>query len=310
MTSSRRHDRARARPAAVLWDMDGTLVDTEPYWIDCEFELVEAHGGTWNLDHAHAIVGSDLLESAHYIRKHGGVDLPIEEIVNQTARWCDRPRSTQDAVAAGCPRSAGGTSRREDSMRARDDVVATVGRCDRRRTAERLVRRHDRRRRGSPRQTASRAVSRRARGARGLAARCVALEDSPTGVRSATAAGCHVIVIPHIVDVPTGRGHRQVESLTDLQRRQPAGHEAATSSRSVPCCRARRAGSCRGRRRRAPSRSASAASDRHPRRRVGSLLRAARSEGEPGDQRQIAASGVAGLVLGAGGDDDHHQRTT
>ena len=37
--------------------MDGTLVDTEPYWIDCEFELVEAHGGTWNLDHAHAIVG-------------------------------------------------------------------------------------------------------------------------------------------------------------------------------------------------------------------------------------------------------------
>ena len=32
---------------------------------------------------------------------------------------------------------------------------------------------------------------------------CVALEDSPTGVRSATAAGCHVIAIPHIVDVPT-----------------------------------------------------------------------------------------------------------
>jgi phosphoglycolate phosphatase-like HAD superfamily hydrolase len=33
-------------PAAVLWDMDGTLVDTEPYWIDAEYELVERHGGT------------------------------------------------------------------------------------------------------------------------------------------------------------------------------------------------------------------------------------------------------------------------
>ena len=33
-------------PAAVLWDMDGTLVDTEPYWIECEYALVEAHGGT------------------------------------------------------------------------------------------------------------------------------------------------------------------------------------------------------------------------------------------------------------------------
>ena len=61
MTSSRRTDRTRGRPAAVLWDMDGTLVDTEPYWIECEYELVEAHGGTWSQDHAHAIVGSDLL---------------------------------------------------------------------------------------------------------------------------------------------------------------------------------------------------------------------------------------------------------
>ena len=35
-----------APPAAVLWDMDGTLVDTEPYWMECEHELVREFGGT------------------------------------------------------------------------------------------------------------------------------------------------------------------------------------------------------------------------------------------------------------------------
>ena len=34
-------------PAAVLWDMDGTLVDTEPYWIETEQALAARHGGTW-----------------------------------------------------------------------------------------------------------------------------------------------------------------------------------------------------------------------------------------------------------------------
>src|SRR4051794_41931989 len=83
MSSTSRSDRTRGRPAAVLWDMDGTLVDTEPYWIECEFELVEAHGGTGSMDHPHAIVGSDLQESGGYIKEHGGVDLPIDEIVNE-----------------------------------------------------------------------------------------------------------------------------------------------------------------------------------------------------------------------------------
>ena len=46
-------------PAAVLWDMDGTLVDTEPYWFAAEYEVVEEFGGTWSDEHAHLLVGSD-----------------------------------------------------------------------------------------------------------------------------------------------------------------------------------------------------------------------------------------------------------
>ena len=70
-----------SKPAAVLWDMDGTLVDTEPYWIEVEQELVEVHGGTWSQEHAMALVGNDLLDSGRYIREHGGVDLEPAEIV-------------------------------------------------------------------------------------------------------------------------------------------------------------------------------------------------------------------------------------
>jgi beta-phosphoglucomutase-like phosphatase (HAD superfamily) len=69
------------QPAAVLWDMDGTIVDTEPYWFAAEFEIVEMHGGQWSIEHARALVGSDLLDSGVYMRKHGGVDREPAEIV-------------------------------------------------------------------------------------------------------------------------------------------------------------------------------------------------------------------------------------
>ena len=38
-------DGGERRLQAVLWDMDGTLVDTEPYWIQTEFAIAEQYGG-------------------------------------------------------------------------------------------------------------------------------------------------------------------------------------------------------------------------------------------------------------------------
>ena len=63
--------------------MDGTLVDTEPYWIDAEYRLVERHGGTWTEAHSLNLVGNDLLDSGRYIREHGPVDLTPEQIVEE-----------------------------------------------------------------------------------------------------------------------------------------------------------------------------------------------------------------------------------
>jgi len=46
--------------------------------------------------------------------------------------------------------------------------------------------------------------------------RCVALEDSPNGVASATAAGCLVVAVPSFVAVPAAPGRLVVSSLTDV----------------------------------------------------------------------------------------------
>jgi HAD superfamily hydrolase (TIGR01509 family) len=65
---------AGPRPVAVLWDLDGTLVDSEPYWFEAEFELVAEHGGRWSTEQALAMVGNDLRRSAATLRE-AGVDL-------------------------------------------------------------------------------------------------------------------------------------------------------------------------------------------------------------------------------------------
>ena len=67
-------------PAALLWDMDGTLVDTEPYWMLAETELIERWGGTWTHDDALAVVGMGLWDAAVVFQAHG-VGLSADEIV-------------------------------------------------------------------------------------------------------------------------------------------------------------------------------------------------------------------------------------
>jgi HAD superfamily hydrolase (TIGR01509 family) len=72
------------RPAAVLWDFDGTLADTEPLWIDAEFSLVSSLGGTWSHEHAEHMVGNSLVDSGAYILEViGRPDLSPEWVVDQ-----------------------------------------------------------------------------------------------------------------------------------------------------------------------------------------------------------------------------------
>lgn len=69
------------RPSAVLWDMDGTIVDTEPYWMRAEIDLVTSHGGVWTEADGMQLVGSGLVQSARILQQ-AGVALPVESIID------------------------------------------------------------------------------------------------------------------------------------------------------------------------------------------------------------------------------------
>lgn len=61
--------------------MDGTLVDTEPYWMRAETELVASYGGVWTHEQALGMVGLGLWDSAAILQA-AGVDLSADDIVD------------------------------------------------------------------------------------------------------------------------------------------------------------------------------------------------------------------------------------
>jgi len=201
-------------PTAVLWDMDGTLVDTEPYWIDAEYALAEAYGGAWSREHALNLVGNDLIESGRYIREHMGIDLEPSLIVEELL---DRVIAAVERAVPWRP----GAVELLASLQEHGVPCALVTMSYRRFVAPILA--------ALPEGTFAHVVTGdavlhgkphpepylKAACALGVdPADCVAIEDSNTGARSAEAAGCTVLVVPNHVPVLPGDRRVFVESLS------------------------------------------------------------------------------------------------
>jgi HAD superfamily hydrolase (TIGR01509 family) len=77
-------------PAAVLWDMDGTLVDSEEYWLSSEQNLAQEFNGTWNAQDGLDLIGMSLYDSTKVMKAKMGLELEPDEIIN---------RLTDDVVA-------------------------------------------------------------------------------------------------------------------------------------------------------------------------------------------------------------------
>jgi HAD superfamily hydrolase (TIGR01509 family) len=196
--------------------MDGTLIDTEPYWLQAEHLLVEQHGGTWSDAHALSLVGHDLMDSARYIREHGPVPLEPEAIVEvllgsvraalaSHVPWRPGARELLESLgAAGVPCALvtmSWTSLTETFLANVPsdtfDVVVTGDRVSR----------------GKPHPDP---YLQAVQLLEVDAGRCVAVEDSPTGAASATAAAVPTLVVPHLVPVPEGPGRSFADSLANV----------------------------------------------------------------------------------------------
>ena len=207
-------DPARVPPAAVLWDMDGTLIDTEPCWKSVELELVRSHGGTWSRAQAEALTGLSLLESGRVLRA-AGVDLEPEEIaLRMTEMVVDRLHEATflpgalDLLAelgrAGVPSALVTASYRvmADAVVARAPAGSFA-----------LVVSGDEVTRGKPDPEPYRHAAR----ALGVDPRhCVAIEDSPPGITAALASGARTLGVRTQLPVPPRPGLSRVPSLVGV----------------------------------------------------------------------------------------------
>jgi HAD superfamily hydrolase (TIGR01509 family) len=203
-------------PAAVLWDMDGTLVDTEPLWIAAERGLVESHGATWTDDDSLALVGSDLLAAGAYIRDRGALPLTpeavVEHLVAEVLRgvsrgvtWRPGARELLDALRAVAVPCALVTM----SYRVLADAVVanlpsgTFGAVI---TGDEVTH-------GKPHPEPYLTAAAHL----GVDVReCVVIEDSETGAAAGSAAGARVLGVPNAVPVRPRPGVVVTDSLLRL----------------------------------------------------------------------------------------------
>lgn len=205
-----------APDAAVLFDMDGLLIDSEPLWLEAETDVMARLGAGWTEADQHALLGGSLPRTVRYLLAKATRPQPPEVIAGWLMSDIEdrvrrdgvplRPgaRELLTAVAAAGLPHALVTSSEGGFMRAvldstglsfdvtvcADDVSATKPDPEPYLLAAKLLC-------ADP-------------------ARCAALEDSPNGVASAEAAGCRVFAVPSLLPIPPGPGRTVAASLRDL----------------------------------------------------------------------------------------------
>ena len=204
-------------PEALLLDQDGTLIDSEPLWEQAEAEMMRSLGGELTRDMREKMIGGPLRTTIDIILEATGANRDPQELeiqlVSEVARlvqsggvpWMPGVHSLFDRMnAAGVPLGLVTSSWRQIA----DGVAQAAPEPGFARivTGEDIAR---------PKPEPDAYV----KAARLFGAdirRCVAVEDSLTGIRSALASGAIVVVIPGVVDVPASPAYSRVTCLDDV----------------------------------------------------------------------------------------------
>jgi HAD superfamily hydrolase (TIGR01509 family) len=182
--------------AAVVFDMDGVLIDSEQAWADAREELAREHGGVWPAGTQERMMGMSSSEWSRFMRDELGVQMEPQEISDAVVVRLERrfrkslpllphARETVERLAAKVPLAVASSANRPVI----DFVLELAGLAD----AFSATVSSEEVPRGKPSPDVYFEAARRL-GAD--AARCAAVEDSTNGIRAAHAAGMRVIAVP------------------------------------------------------------------------------------------------------------------
>lgn len=207
-------------PAAVLFDLDGTLLDSEDLWWEAECQVVGGWGGSWTReDQAHCL-GGPLERVTTYMAERtssplapqaiGEALLAAMEALLRAGDLAWRPGALElltECRSAGVPTALVSASHRRLLDAVADAVADHPGMPD---PAFDVTVAGDEVDEGKPHPEP---YLRAAHLLGAPIADCMVIEDSPTGVASGQASGAYVLAVPHIVSIPPHERRRVVPSL-------------------------------------------------------------------------------------------------
>ena len=205
---------------AVLFDMDGTLIDSEPYWMESESALAAEHNGQWTHADGLDVVGMSLDQSSKLLKDRANIPLEPTEIVDRLTS------EVQSKLAKVIPWRPGAKELLLDLKK--HGVKTALVTMSLHRMAQQVVDAIEFDAfdviiagndvtRGKPHPEAYE----KAAAALGFEpSRCIAFEDSLSGLTSAEAAGTFAIGIPHVVPIPEKEGRTLWPTLVGVTYKQ------------------------------------------------------------------------------------------
>ncbi len=228
-------------PAAVIFDLDGVLVDSEIWWDEVRAAFAASHDRTWTEADRAAVMGANSRQWAATMRQRLDLDVTEPEIENAVvsavvARYAERGAPGIDgavdavkAIAAGHPVAVASS--------AHHDVIAAALEATGLRDTIPVVVSSDDVEHGKPAPDVYLEAARRLGAA---PAACVVIEDSLNGVRAAKAAGMRVVLVPNRT-IPPAPGTEELADLVvprladlDPDSLAPDGHAPATPPSAEP----------------------------------------------------------------------------